>query len=268
MAQNTNEPTKPVNLSLSAIKVVALLESFSLAQPELKASELAEKVGMPTSSVYRYLAALVNKGFIDVVPGTGQYTLGLKTIELAGVALSRLEVRRHGQGEIDRLADALQMNANLGVLYEGDILHLAFAVRTEISRLHAVVGRRTAAHCTAMGKSIYAHTPWDDVAETIGRFGWRPLTDHSITDLDRLRDELIQVKERGYAVDRGEASIRTYCVGAPVFGRNGEVVAAISVSTTPDRFEEVGEAEVAAQVMRFADHLSSRLGYGGIAHGS
>jgi DNA-binding IclR family transcriptional regulator len=248
-------------LPQSLTKALAILNCFTRQEQELTAADLSRRLNMRISTLYRYLAVLEAEGYLERLPDTGRYTLGLRLVELGGVSLSRLEVRRHGQGELESLADAVGLNANLGVLYRGDTLHLAFAVRTDVDRLYSVIGRRTQAHCTALGKAMLAHRPWDAVRATIERHGWRPLTPNSIRDFESLAAELEAIRSRGYAVDRGEVRLSNWCVGAPIHAQGGAVVAAISVSGPLQAFQGSAFDQIVSQVMLHADRLSLRLGY-------
>lgn len=243
-------------------KALTVLDCFSLREPELTAAELGRRLDLSTSTLYRYLTAMVEQGHLEHDPVTGRYAIGLRVVELAGIALSRVDVRRHGQTELDALAAALDMHANMSVLFRGDVLHLAFSVRTEVDRMRVAIGRRTPAHCTAMGKAMLAHLPRAGVHELVDQYGWRPLTENSIRSHDRLDAELDAVLRQGYAIDRGEVRLGQICVAAPVRDRGGRVVAAISVSAPKERVEAEME-RVIREVCHHAERLSMRLGYSG-----
>ena len=250
------------NSSTTIDKAFELLDCFSIQEPRLTAKEIGAKIGLSTSTLYRYLTAMEKKGFLEREPGTNRYVIGLHVVELGGIALSCLEVRRHGQGELDALADELDMNANLSVLYQGDVLHIGFSVRGEVDRMYAVIGRRTPAHCTAMGKTLLSFLSRNDARWNIETYGWRPLTEFSITDFDRLEEEMDWVEQHGYAVDRGEVSPKTWCVAAPVRDISGKVIAAISVSDAKERVESNLE-QISQTVTHYAERLSLRLGFNG-----
>lgn len=243
-------------------KALALLECFSRQEPELTAAEIGRRLGLGTSTLYRYLAAMEEEGYLERNPAATTYAIGLRVVELAGIALSRLEVRRHGQIELDALASKLDMNANVAVLYQGDTFHLAFAVRTEVDRMYTAIGRRTPAHCTAMGKAMLAYLPRQDAHAIVERYGWRPLTTNSIRDHASLDAALDEVLRQGHARDCGEVRPRLHCVAAPVHEQGGLVVAAISVSSERERVEADLD-HVINEVCAHAERLSMRLGYAG-----
>ncbi|HEY8426319.1 MAG TPA: IclR family transcriptional regulator C-terminal domain-containing protein, partial [Limnochordales bacterium] len=90
-----------------------------------------------------------------------------------------------------------------------------------------------------------------------------PRTPQTITTVEALRQDLATTRARGFAIDNVENEEGIRCVGAPVFGHGGRVVASVSVSgpifsVTPDRVDELGQA-----VVETAGAISHALGYGG-----
>lgn len=247
----------------SVRKALAILACFDRQRSELSVAELCDRLGMRASSLYRYLAVLEEEQLIQRVPGKARFALGLRMIELGGLALGRLEVRRHGQGELDQLADSVGLNANLAVLHQGDVMHLAYAVRTDVDRMYAVIGRRSPAHCTALGKTLLAYVADDEVRRGIERYGWRPCTDASIRTFDQLFADLARIRTNGFALDRGEAAVGTACVAAPVRDEAGQVCAAISVSGRFHALRDDLLDRAVSEVRHRAESLSLRLGYSG-----
>lgn len=95
----------------------------------------------------------------------------------------------------------------------------------------------------------------------IERQGLPAFTDRTITEPEALLAELEQTRERGFAVDRGEHEEGTYCVGAAIFDREGDVLGACSVSGTDPEIIRGRLADLSEQVMHVADEISRRMGY-------
>jgi IclR family KDG regulon transcriptional repressor len=242
-----------------------ILACFSEAEPHLSLSDLAAKLELNPSTIYRYIASLQAAGLLVRDPRRGGYRLGLRVIELAGIAVNQIEVRKHALDEMDRLRNEVDLLVNLAVLFEGDVLHLAHAAPRDIPRMYTSLGRRAVAHCTALGKVLLAHLPWDEVHERITRYGWRPYTANSIREFDRLRAELIAIHDRGYAVDNEERRPGVVCLGAPVRDYSGEVIAAVSVSGSLERMSADTRTQVLPRLLETANRVSFRLGYQGSA---
>jgi IclR family transcriptional regulator, KDG regulon repressor len=238
-----------------------ILACFSAETPHLTLADLATQLDLHQSTVYRYVAALEGAGLLERDPRRGGYRIGLRVIELSNIALNQIEVRKHALDEMDRLRDELNALVSLGVLFEGDVLHIAHAVPSAWPRWYTTVGRRAVAHCTSLGKVLLAARPWPDVVDLVERFGWRPYTPNSIRDFPRLEAELETIRERGYAVDNEERNRGTVCLGAPIRDYTGAVVAALSVSGKIDRVTPEFQERILPHLLEAADRISFGLGF-------
>lgn len=242
----------------SVTRALAVLDVLGRS-PGCRLSDVARRLELHPATARRLLAVLETHGYVRRDP-VG-YTLGLRLVELAGLALNHTDLVRHSLTELDRLRDRVGLNANLAVLVEGDVLHLAYAVRSGTPRYYTEVGRRAVAHCTSLGKVLLAAQPRPRVHETVERFGWRPYTARSIRDSARLDRELDEIARCGYAVDRGERKPGTVCLAAPVRDRSRQVVAAISVTGSGDAVDDVGLDRVREEVAEHAHRISAKLGF-------
>ena len=241
-------------------RAALVLTCFSAEEPQLGLADLAARLDLNASTVYRYVATLEDAGLL-VRNQRGGYRLGLRVIELAGIALNQIEVRKHALDEMDRLCDQVSFLTNLAVLLDGDVLHLAHSAPKSVPRMYTALGRRAVAHCTSLGKALLAHRPWAETRAAIERHGWRPYTRHSIADFARLETELTSVRAQGYAIDREERRVDVVCMAAPIRDRAGDVVAALSVSGSKTRMTESLRRRVLPPVVEAAARVSFRLGY-------
>jgi DNA-binding IclR family transcriptional regulator len=126
----------------------------------------------------------------------------------------------------------------------------------------SAVGRRFPAYGTGVGKMLLSALP---AAELDRLYPCdRPLaaiTPQTITDPIALRQELAVTRQREYAVDNEESTPGLCCIAAPVFGSDGAMTAAISVSAPGARFTPERQAELRRLVQQGAKRLSLILGY-------
>jgi IclR family acetate operon transcriptional repressor len=240
-----------------------ILSCFSETRPHLSLSEFASRLGLNVNTVYRYVASLQTANLLRRDARRGGYSLGLRIIELAGIALNQIETRKQALDEMDRLRDELGLLVNLGVLLEGDVLHLAHAAPKDIPRMYTSLGRRAVAHCTASGKVLLAYRPWAEALRLIEEYGWRPYTARSIRGIRALQAELARTRRRGYGLDLEERRQGVVCVAAPIREQSGEVTAALSVSGSAERMTDRFCLKVAPRVVDTANRISYRLGYHG-----
>ena len=257
-------PPRPIAARSQTIDRAALiLTCFSAAEPHQSLADLAAKLDLNQSTVYRYVATLHAAGLLERDGPRGGYRLGLRVVELACVALNQIEVRKEGIPEMDRLRDELQLLVNLAVLADGDVLHIAHSAPQGWPPRATTPGRRAVAHCTALGKVLLSDRPWEEVRREIEANGWRPYTAGSIQDFDRLDGDLAAIRERGFSIDDEERAKGTYCLGAPIRDHAGTVIAALSVTGTTQRMTPVFRDEVVPRLLEAANRVSYRLGHPG-----
>jgi IclR family KDG regulon transcriptional repressor len=238
-----------------------ILDLFNHTAPEWTVREIAQRLDLPYSTAHRYVSTLEASGYLIRYRPTGTYRIGLKLIELAGVALNQIDVRVHGLRDLDHLADVTGLNANIAVLDEGDAFHIAYSVRSAVPRMYTALGRRAVAHCTALGKVLLADLPLEQVRRLIDVYGWRPYTDKSIQNFPELERTLAEVRANGYAIDRDERAIGISCVAAPIRNKLGQVVAAICVTGPSDQIPSERIPELVKIVRKHASSISYQLGY-------
>lgn len=242
-------------------RATRILGCFTSEEPNLGLPALATKLGLNPSTVYRYVASLLRAGLLARDERGSGYRLGFRLIELAGIALNQIEVRKQALDEMDKLRDEVGLLVNLGVLVEGDVLHLAHSAPRDVPRMYTALGRRAVAHCTALGKVLLAHRPWDEVRQVITRFGWRPYTENSCRDFGRLRAEFRDIHTRGYAVDREERRRDVACLAAPIRDHSSSVVAALSVSGRKAKMSAERRQQLVPLLLEAANRISFRLGF-------
>jgi IclR family KDG regulon transcriptional repressor len=259
-APTTGEPSGTQTIARAA----QVLACFSSERPHLKLVELSDQLGLSQSTTYRYLAALESGGLVVRDPELGGYRLGLKVIELAGIAINQIDARKHALDDMDRLSAETGLLVNLAVLFEGDVLHIAHVAPPGVPRSFTALGRRAVAHCTSLGKALLAALPSEQVHPIIERYGWRPYTERSIRDFKRLDAELERVRGVGYALDLGERRPGVICAGSVIRDFTGHAAAAVSVSIADNRYDpSVIEAEIALKVVAAAERISFRMGHQG-----
>jgi DNA-binding IclR family transcriptional regulator len=242
-------------------RAIPILQCFTAEKPHWTLAELSEQLDMTPSTIYRYIAALQDARLIERDEKRGGYQLGLAVVELAYIVLNQMEVRKQALDEMEELRDEFDLLVNLAVLVEGDVLHVAHSVPKKWPRWYTTVGRRAVAHCTALGKTLLAYRPWEEVQQIITQYGWRPYTPSSIQDFPRLQAELAEIRQQGYSIDNEERSVGTVCLAAPIRDYSGTVIAALSVTGKAQELTTEQRPRILAQVIEAANRISFRLGY-------
>jgi DNA-binding IclR family transcriptional regulator len=234
----------------------------------VSAGAIARELGLPRSTTYELLTELAAAGFAVHLPDERRWGLGLVAFEIGTAYLRGEPLERAGRPVITRLSQRVGATAHLGVLHGAQTLYLAKEkIGTTGPTLVTEVGVRLPAALTATGLSILAHLPAEQVralfpdrAAFVDRTGRGPGT------LPALRQDLAQVRRRGWAIEDGRVSSGTASVAAPVFDHNAVPIAAVAV-TVGHRCPAVTEAgcdedfvEIAGPVRRSAHEVTVAIG--------
>lgn len=216
---------------------------------------------MPRTVCIRLLRTLELEGLVERDSETGRYRLGLELFRLGSAALHRTDLRSAAARPMAALARAT--GDVVCLMVESDLQSLCIE-RVDgdypIRNLTVDVGLRKPLHYGAASFALLSFLP----EEKIERILSQPLdapTPYTIVDPDTIRARIQEVRRLGYAVSDQDSVEHTAAVGAPIFGYQGEVVAALSAGGPKHRYPPERIPEVAALVMSTAAEISRRLGY-------
>jgi DNA-binding IclR family transcriptional regulator len=197
--------------------------------------ELAERAGLPKSTTSRLVSALERQGLVQRLGDRGRLTAGPVLLRYANRDASSTLVELAAPS-LRRLADASGETINLAVPGSDGVEHLAQEDTAHFVGVTDWVGRKVPFEHAANGKCFLAYaTP--------------------------APKELQQVRARGFATSIDELEVGLTALAAPVFGPQGEALAALSISgpsarLTPDRI-----AQLAPLLIDEANTLAARLGH-------
>ena len=211
-------------------KGLNLLEALGGYPDGVGVSRVAKDAALPVSTTYRLLNDLVASGFVSFDPETRRYYLGLKVFELSrrvsltkGLSEVALPVMR-------KLSEEVGESVFMGVREGADVLLVERVVGPSRIQVNDNVGSRVPLHSLAQGKSILAFLPEDEREELIKGMTLEPETPRTITDPDKLRDELETTRERGWASVDGEHDEWVRAIAAPILDARDRPVAAVAIA--------------------------------------
>lgn len=242
-------------------RAAAILEALGEQDADRSLLELSEELTLHKSTVHRLLMVLERHRLVERNAASGRYGLGLRLFELGQKAIARLGLADRARPHLERLAAEVRETAHLCVLDDAGVLYLAKVEPTRTVRVPSTVGQRNPAHCTAVGKTLLAALPADEVDRIVRATGLRAFTPNTIVSTAGLKRELEVVRARGYAVDDEEIEEGLLCIGAPVRDSSARVVASISIAGPKFRVPQKKIPLLAARVVNAAEELSTELGY-------
>ena len=256
---------RPSKLIGSVERAFGILNLFDGRSPELGMTEISRAMGLHKSTVASLVYTLEAQGYLNQNPVTRKYRLGLRLVERASVVLRHVEIRQVAQAHLQALRDEFDESVNLAILDGAYVVYVERLVGTRALGVRTEVGKREPAHSTALGKAILSCLPQTQVETFVKQHGLPPITSQTITTLDRLRRELAETRERGFAIDDEESELGERCVAASIFDHAGRVAAAVSVSAPVLRLPKPEVPRFGAQVCKTAEAISRSLGYSPLA---
>jgi DNA-binding IclR family transcriptional regulator len=241
---------------------LGILEAFLGDEEEYGVTELSRKLDLPKNNIFRLLATLENRGFVEQNRSSGNYCLGIKTFEIGQVFRRRMGLLKQARPVLEDLEGKCDETVYLGVMQEGMVVYVDMVETDCPVRIVPKLGRRVPAYCTAIGKAQLAHESIDKLEPIIDKVGFSHQAKNTIGDKETLLKHLQEVVKNGYAVDNEEYEEGVVCVGAPVFDYTKRVVAGVCISTpvlrvSPERIEN----ELSNMVVEAGLDISRRLGY-------
>ncbi|MFF3327956.1 IclR family transcriptional regulator [Streptomyces sp. NPDC002888] len=208
-------------------RLLAVLAAFDHEHTALSLTDISRRAGLTLTTAHRLVAALTSWGALER-DGAGVYHVGLRLWEVAALAPRGLALRQIALPYLEDLYEATHENVQLAVRDGAEVVYTEWLSGRSAVGVHIRVGARWPLHATGVGLALLAHC----APEVQDRYCAGPLasfTPYTITDGERLRRVLAEVRRTDVAVSSRQVTEDALSVAAPVHGAGGTVVAAVSV---------------------------------------
>ena len=253
--------------SISSVqRCLQLLRLFGQTATGLMPAEVAKLSGLPTSTVYRFLANLETAGFLTC-GDSGRYSLDVAYFSVGQFALLHLDSRRLSLPYLKALNEHTRETVHL-LVRQG--MRAVYVEKLDSPQLPATVSRvgvSVPMYCTAVGKVLLAYLPPDEFARLLRQIEPRSRTAHTISSIEELRKQVERVRRCGYSFDLQENEPQIRCVAAPIWDHAGNVNASLSVSGPAKRMPMARMRDLAPVVQEAGIRISRELGYQGPVDG-
>jgi len=245
----------------SVAHALDVLEEFRDETEELGVTELSKKLKLHKNNVFRILATLQSRNYIEQNRSNDNYRLGIKCLELGQTFVHQRGLLKQARPILHELAETTQETSYISILRGNEVVYLDAVETTSTVRVISRVGLHMPIHATAAGKALVSHDSDDELRKAFTGALQR-FTKVTRTDVEDLIKEVALVRERGYATDLEEFEDGLRCIGAPVRDYTRKVVGAVSVSGPANRLTDERIATlVGPEVDRAGKNLSARLGF-------
>ncbi len=249
--------------SIQAVEnALNVLEQFRGKRAELGLTEIGQNLGLHKNNVFRLLATLESRGYVEQNKNSGRYRLGIGSLELGRAFLSHTGLIKVAVQRLKELGGEVDETAYLSILKENRVLYIEDWEARRALRVASRIGERLSPLSTATGKVFLAHAGEQQRNEIIRSNEFVRHTDSTIMSEGEYVRELVEVERNGYAIDDQEMHLGVVCIAGPVFDYNGDVIACISISGPSIRL--TGDAVrnfYAKRVVECCKKVSTAIGY-------
>jgi len=254
-------PSKKETPLVRAVDHALQLLSCYSEKEEMGVTELSKRLGLHKNNVFRILATLEFRGYIEQNKKTEGYRLGPKIFELGLIFKYQMGLIKHAKPIMEEIVKRHNETTYLGVLRNIYAIYIDNVETTHMVRVVSRVGSQIPAYATAIGKVQLAYLPSDELERLFKERKLRPLTENTITDKNVLMEELKKVAQEGYALDNEEFEKDVRCVAAPIRDYTRWVVAGLSISGPAFRMTDDVMPDLIETVKWGALQISKSLGY-------
>jgi DNA-binding IclR family transcriptional regulator len=246
----------------SVVRTLDILEALA-SEGELGLTELAARVGVHKSTLFRFMRTFCELGYARRDPDTERFSLTLKVFELGSSVYARVDLVKLASPFLVRLSATTKETVHLAILDGERLVYLSKIESPRSLRvaMQSGVGLTAPAYCTGVGKVLLAFAETDALDSYLAACDFVRHTENTIPDRLKLVAELQVIRNRGWALDDEEHEYGVRCVAAPVRNRKGAVIAALSISGPTIRLTKDRIDTVRSLVCEAAEEISRLLGY-------
>lgn len=226
-----------------------ILSLFADGAGQRSVSEIAEHCQLPRSQVSRILSTFRQAGWLDQDAKTRKYSVGLAAYVVGSRFVQFHPLTKQAVPILRGIVDRSGFNVTLSILDHLKPLYLLGIAGPVPVDLSSAFGSYFPFHATAAGKVLAAFAPSAVREQMLQETKLHRITSRTITDRERLRDELEQTFRCGYAASDGERVPGIGALAVPVIKRSGEVTAVIG-NAFPTKMIAADDREYHVEILK------------------
>lgn len=211
----TGEPAE-TDRGTAVQRTFALLEMIVSESRPMSLAQMATTLDLPKPTVHRMASRLEAEGMLARAPGSRRFTMGPRLTALAVNTLTASARHAPRHAVLESLARETGETCNLGMLDGNSVVYLDRVETHWPLRLQLSVGSHVPLHCTAMGKLFLAHMPKRVRANYYAAAPLERFTARTITDPDRMEDEIAAIRGDGVSINDQEYMVGLVGMAVPV----------------------------------------------------
>lgn len=247
--------------SIRAIdRAIDILQAFSIEKPILSLEEIAEITKIPRSTVYRILYTLEIKRLIQLDKKSMKYKLGLRMFEFSSLLSSTLDVYQEAEEPLIDLFHTTNQTVLMAVKDEDQIVYVYKKETSNGLKFASLTGQRRPYIYGVLGPVLLAFSSEKEVNQIL-EIPVQQHTDFTVIESTVIRERLLKIKEEGFFFEKDETNVGVTGIGAPVFGGDNEIIAAIAVVSPSVQLSDDKIENSKRELLKTAEVISSKMGF-------
>jgi len=226
----------------------------------LTLKEICELMNIPKTSGFDIVQSLYNIGMVErPSDDIKRYTIGIGLFVLGNSYLAKKSLYNVGNKFLKALAEKLNKTTFIGILSDDKVVYVQ-KYEPEVSvKTSCNVGSTADIYATSLGKSLLAFSPKEVQDRIIPNINFIKLQSNTIDNEEEFRKELELTYHRGYSIDNNENEEGIFCIGAPIFDSESNLIATVSASGLYNPAMNLDYESI--ELKKTALQISRELGY-------
>ena len=242
-------------------RALDLIELIAASEKDLSLSQIRERLNIPRQSLIRILNTLCDRGIVDRAEQRGFYRPGMKLLHLGNKIQDKIKLRSVARPFMQELAQKTNKTIELSTLDRDQLILIEQIEGNEGVRLYSRVGGvYPYFHALAVGKIYLAHMEPEKRQKVLDKIGLPAVTEKTITDTEKLEEELLKGKQNGFAFEDQELRKGVRRVAAPIYDFRNDLAGCIGIAATLFSFEMEDRGYFGQMVVETAKKISYRMG--------
>lgn len=209
-------------------RVLDILEVLANTSEGLTLTEISNLIQVPKSTILPLVRTLVYRKFLFFDKNSYKYSIGINCFCIGSSFTNNMTAFKFIKNEMNYIVKETNEICQMGIMHDNKVLYVAKVDSTDPIRIISYVGKKLPAYCTALGKAMLSQISFEDLKK-IYPDELTAFTKNTITDINILYNQLLEIRKTYIASEYGEINEQSYCIATPIF-QNNKIVAAISVS--------------------------------------
>ena len=244
----------------SLVRALSLVNRIAAADDGVTLTELAQQVGLSSSTAHRLLTTLEQERYVQFDPDRRLWSVCVQAFIAGNAFLKTRSLVGAARPHMRALMEESEETVNLAVEEQAEAIYLSQVECRQMMRAFARPGGRVPLHCSSVGKALMSAMPDARLREILHRHGLPSVTIKTLNTTASLRPDLGAARDRGYAIDDEEHAVGLRCIAAVIFNENADAVGALSLSGPMARIPNERIPLLGELVRRKADAITAQLG--------